>query len=261
MGNLLANPSTPPVPCFPNAVLYPSLSFLCENKYWPVIHSTMPFILYSYFQNAMVVALLMYAWESFEAIFEVFFNGVVIDQGTETLGDSVIGDIVMGLFGISIGYLTRLIFRYNHAKVPPMFEEHADLWFKYIFQIVVLAAPTGVLYQFSNYFAGGLISIMYLVLVVYVPTLFGLFAIWNRNDITWKTTTKIHPNTQIQTSRSTHPRPEKFKWYHISISIGLLIYYCLFIYRWWSVFYMALVYNGLLVLLLSYFFFAGVHFE
>jgi len=248
------NPSPPPTGCFPddNPALTP---WLCEDKYWPAVHTVFPFLVYTYFHDALITAILMYAWESIEAFAVCFANSIVLDKGTENIGDSLLSDITMGLMGISIGVLAVRLGDFNYGKVPPVFDGYEAFWFKYLFQILALGLPTLFLYQYASYFANGLVSIAFLAMMVYIPLAYGLFMYWNRRDTVWYTVTQ---------SSTTHrhgirAKLDSYNKFHTGVGIAIFVYFGFFIYRWASVFYMAFFFNiAIIVTLGSLYMFKGV---
>lgn len=248
---LQADPSLPPLLC--SSTIDPAISsWLCENSYWPIVHTIYPMILYSYLYDVKTTVMLFYVWESIEAVFEVFARTIVLDVGTESLGDSLLSDVAMGLSGIFIYWLASLYGNNEYRKCPPLFSGFEVLWLKYVFQFIVLALPTGFLQSFHTYFAGGLISITYIIMMVYVPVMYGVFMYWNRNDPLWYRDNDKSSKRLVRFNyKRTGIGEVSYEGFNLLFCFAILLYFCLYIYRWASVFIMAVVYNTMIIVCLA----------
>jgi hypothetical protein len=239
---LTADPSIPPWTCSDDVLT--NFRFVCENKYWSDVHSVTNFLAFYYFMDIRLSLLLMFFWESFEALLTISIGArdVMIN---ETIGDSLVGDVSIGLAAIFIGYLYSKLTRFRYSKIPPHLAGNELTLLKYLFQFVILAAPTGVMDAVPTYFGNGFISITYIVFIIWIPSFYALFAYWNKDDPEWGGMDDKNDKGDLkpQIIRSFKLRPEYYYTYHRNTTIFLFIWLALFIFRWSSVFIMVGIYD------------------
>jgi hypothetical protein len=234
-------PSIPPLSC--DATIPDRWSsWLCENRYWAVSHSSFPFLVYLYLLDWKWVLLLMYLFETLEAAISVIGGGGPLSGQAESLGDSLIGDIVMGSMGIIVGVLSTKVLKWRYAKIPDAILGYESLWLKYLFQLGVFSVPTAFIFLFDlygipQYFSDGTMSIIFLGWVVWTPSFFALFAWWNSEDYQWT----------AGGLNSEKPPRGRYKRTHMWLTFGLFFYLAAFIYRWAPVWVMAIIYGTVII--------------
>lgn len=248
---LVSGPSTPPWTC--GSDVPHGYRFLCEDKYWSDVHTVTNFIVFYYLMDIRLSLLFMFFWESLEAL--IMISGGGNSEMDEKLGDSLVGDVVVGICAIFIGYLLSKYSGYRFSRVPPTIKRYWPFLIKYLFQIAVIAAPTGVLYIVPNYIGGGIISIAYIVFIVWVPGFFLVFAYWNRLDPMWITQERMVEKGKkiiVITNVAKQVKKKQYYRYHRNIALALFVWLLLFVYRWSAVFIMVMLYDLVLfVVLLS----------
>lgn len=225
--------------------------WLCENRLWPVVHTIFPFILYLYIRDFKFSLLLVYLFETLEALFEVFGSGDIIDVGKETTGDHLIGDPGMGFLGILIGMVWVRIFDYKYHNMTPFYKGSELAWFYYFIQFITLALPTSFLYAFPNAIHG-IVPIVYVFMIVWIPGFYYGFSVLDERYRHWIKGFDKEGETYLTTYRAM----DKLKWahyrrFHGFTTLLMVLYLGSFVYRWTSVFVMALIHNGVILIITS----------
>lgn len=92
------------------------LEFLRERTAWPFVHAVVPLALYAVSRNLALSLLLIYVWESFEAL-GLFFSDIFSESKT----NSLIGDPLVGALAIFSLYAMDCAFGWSEpfcATVP-----------------------------------------------------------------------------------------------------------------------------------------------
>lgn len=227
-------------------------AFTCEQRYWPLVHFIIPFLVWRYTRSIPMQFLLITLWESLEAWISgatgdiIIFvpDNVDIEATTETVGDSLCGDILMGALGTfaSMG----VCFYFDIPRwLPPRIEGHWAIYFKYLFQVIVYAAPTTII-QLS--FPGGNFSSGQAVMIFWIPAWHLVFSQWNQADGNWR---------YVEGPEDPKTGGRSFFYVRVSFPDGeaqstavcvsgiLFVFISAFLFRFLSVFFMALIYGGL----------------
>jgi len=101
---------SPKIQIFKN-ITNENLRFIFTHTHWPIVHYMFPLFLGIVFHWKWAI-LIIYFWESFEAAVSILISvtinsGVISSWLSETAQDSLVGDIIMGLFGIITGCLIK----------------------------------------------------------------------------------------------------------------------------------------------------------
>lgn len=233
--------------------------WLCEDKHWPVIHTIYPLLVYLYLRDAKMTFLLAYIFESLEAVATVIIHTYFVEEPIEEIGDSLLSDIIMAMYGISIAYMWTVIYEYRYRMLAPMWEGIEWKWIFYIVQLLCLAAPTLVLFALPGYI-DGLVAISYIAIIVWIPGVYYFFAWVNRNHMLWKKEKAITDSKEVHISFMPVPRLKKrLYWgFHGWTSLFMFIYLASFIYRYTHVFLMAVLHNTFIVIVLFIYYFSVV---
>lgn len=227
-------------------------AWVCEDRLWPVVHTIFPFILYLYIRDLKFSFLLVYLFETIEAFFEVFDSSVVLDQGTEKTGDHLIGDPGMGFLGILMGMIWVRIFDYKYYNMTPFYKGSEWSWLYFFIQFVTLAIPTGFLYIFPNAI-GGIVPITYIFMIFWVPGFYWGFSVLDERNRHWGI--KFRKGEDGDYTITYFPRDKldwaHYRWFQGITGLFMFIYLCSFVYRYTSVFIMALIHNGVIIIVTS----------
>lgn len=189
---LYADPSLPPWDLKTDSTLPLYVQeWLFEDTYWPVIHFTNGFIVQYFVGNWYGSLLLLYLYETIEAI---IYNasGDLLGADPESLGGSLISDILIGFSGVLIfNLLSSVMFNYKYHRVPYRFEPFEKHWFAIVCYLLVFFG--GTLFYWlpeESYFGdGGRYSWGFIVWNIYVPFVFIFIAYLNRKMPMW---TSVH---------------------------------------------------------------------
>lgn len=227
-------------------------NWLCEDRLWPVVHTTYPFILYLYIRDFKFCFLLVYLFETVEAFFEVFGSTDLIEVGSEVTGDHLIGDPSMGFLGILIGMVWVRIFDYKYFNVTPFYWGSEWSWVYYAVQFIGLALPTALLYAFPNSI-GGIVPIVYIFMIFWVPGFYWVFSILDQYNRHWTTYMRHSPSDDYTIVYTPMDKPKwtHYRWFHGMTALLLALYLSSFVYRWTSVFVMAAIHNGVILIVTS----------
>jgi len=250
------DPLPPPwVICKGDLIPFGISSWLCEDRQWPAQHTTFNFLLYIYLQDAKLCLLLAYVFESIEGSVFIFFKDILLDPTTETVGDSIISDAAMAFFGLVMAYSWLKIHKYNYRYLPHYFHRIEVSWLIYALEFLVLAAPTFFLFSFANEI-GGIVPLMFILMIPWVAGWYLLFAYLNRNRIHWKKSveeegTKKRLLSSTVTFEAVKMDRRKAFWrFHLFTALFLVLYLSTYIYRYTHVFVMALFHNTAFLLIL-----------
>lgn len=226
--------------------------WLCEDRLWPVMHTTYPFILYLYIRDFKFCFLLVYLFETLEGFFEVFGSTDLIEIGSEKTGDHLIGDPSMGFMGILIAMIWVRIFKYHYMNMTPFYWSSEWSWVYYALQFISLALPTGLLYSFPNSI-NGIVPIFYIFIIVWIPGFYWFFSVLDQYNRHWTTRMRHSDDDNYTISYSPLERPSTshYRWFHGMTSLLLVLYLSAFVYRWTSVYVMACIYNGTIIIITS----------
>lgn len=177
-------PSIPPWDiCAPGTDISPAVSeWLCENYYWPVIHCMSAFILQYYIRKWWKTLLILYMYETLEAIIQVS-SGSLLGEVPEGVGGALISDVINGIIGITMQTLLAYILNFNYSRTPKTFVDFKLQWLYLLIQLILFASSTLIYWLPDSYFDDGVLSWGYMILNVVFPLLFYLFSIWNRYEL------------------------------------------------------------------------------
>jgi len=225
---LYADPSLPPWDLKTGSTLPLYVQeWLFEDTYWPVIHFTNGFIVQYFVGNWYVSLLLLYLYETIEAI---IYNasGDLLGADPESLGGSLISDILIGFSGILIFNLySSVMFNYKYHRVPYRFEPFEKHWFAIVCYLLVFFG--GTLFYWlpeESYFGdGGRYSWGFIVWNVYVPFAFIFIAYLNRKMPMW---TRVHDpvvftlTPKVAAIEETHHHAQEYEYHHLSFRKKLM---------------------------------------
>lgn len=252
-------------------------SFVAENEMWPLVHTLFPLTVYIYLRDWRIVIFLMYLNESVEALIGAIANDPS-KFPPEALTNSLISDILMGVFGMVMGelllritdrdrfgYLLNSKFRTNLFPYPVW---TAWYFIKYLVQIVILAVPWIFTTWFfaDNQFSSGLTAY-----IPGAPIAIMLWYYWNQEDFVWNghRSETLVPYVVMPEDEDHHGHPTK----HVAFSkhwvnfrqtdaiwrlyrnwaIFVLIYAGSFYYRYTSVFVMSIFHFFVSIVVLTFF--------
>lgn len=241
----------------PWVICSPEMAFgisewLCENKLWPVVHTLFNFMIHLYVRDFPTCLLLAYIWESLEAIPEVLSNSSLIDSSIESLGGSLISDMVIALIGNGMAAIWLRVWDYRYRPLVPFWGSPGLIWtwVHYAIQFFGMAIPTFILYMFPTSI-NGIVPMTYLMLMVWVPFFYVLFSAFNENKTHWEKhkayagdgfmSTEYYPTAKIDKDR--------YSSFHRATGLFILVFLGTFIYRYTSVFIMALFHDSLFIIL------------
>lgn len=251
-------------------IVFPSIpnrfsEWLYEDTHWSVPHVIMPFLVYIYWRNVWGVLSLVFLWEVVESILVMAFNGYIIFVGenvVELIGDSMIGDVSMGILGIIMSYWFLRAFKYYTVEITPSTHSFTDkmllkTYLKCIFQLFWIGLPNII---FKLYTPSGLISIGYLVFIINGFIAIRVSKTWNTIDgksIFW--TRESHGNViskgKTLISESVTYTRKKFKYsyyceFYYYISYFYLIFTSSLLFRYTHVFIMTTIHSILAIIIL-----------
>jgi hypothetical protein len=163
--------------------------WIYEDTHWSVPHVIIPFTIFLYWRSPLAVLSLVFLWEMVESILVLSTGGYLIfinEDVVELIGDSMIGDVVMGMLGILMAYLfVKAIGAYN-LEMDPFTSprpglENVNNQVRFIIQIILFAWPN---ILFKVYMFDGIISVGYLIFVINYPIVVLISKKWNmRNGV------------------------------------------------------------------------------
>lgn len=201
-------------------------AYLKDPSYFPWSHAATPFIFQVYTNNWILTGLLVFINEFFEAFAfasvgnYLVFTGAI--EGRETIYDSLIGDVINGLFGILLGIYFRYVFSVPEF-FPRPYSNNIAIWWLHIVQVSIIGiSSTQLDFKFGppmiefNRYAGHIGAYIFIIVTVIV-----LFAAYYWNASTPKLRTRIWANT---TSAG-------YKLIWGMLILHMLVFFVLFIYN------------------------------
>jgi hypothetical protein len=119
------------------------------NSAWPMAHILNPFMLEILLQKSWLTLIIIWAWESFEVLAVVIFNGQYVifvgdDSEIEVITDTLLGDIFQGILGIILARLVILAWRIPEWAPNPIRHNlrtgYGTLFFKRLLQYIFWVA-------------------------------------------------------------------------------------------------------------------------
>lgn len=159
--------------------------WLYEDTYWPIIHFIDGFIVQYYVGNWKLSLLLMYLYETIEAIITVS-TGDLMGADPESLGGSLISDIAIGFSGAIMLNMLAYIMGWKYHRIPHSLIGFDSQWRRIIVQLILFFGGTLAYWLPKSYFGSRRqYSWGFMIWNLYVPIIFLLIAWWNTNVLPW----------------------------------------------------------------------------